>query len=43
MQPLFDDQESRLVSWQRWRQPGRQPGYNRPGLPAPPPGAGQWR
>jgi hypothetical protein len=37
MQPLYDDQESRLASWQRWRQPGRQPGYKRPGLPAPPP------
>ena len=28
MQALYSDRESRPVSWQRWRQPGRQPGWH---------------
>jgi hypothetical protein len=31
MQALYYDRDARPVSWQRWRQLGRQPGYSRAG------------
>jgi hypothetical protein len=31
MQALYYDRDARPVSWQRWRQLGRQPGYSRVG------------
>jgi hypothetical protein len=31
MQTLYYDQDARPVSWQRWRQLGRQSGYSRVG------------
>jgi hypothetical protein len=35
MQALYYDREPRPVSWQRWRQPGRQPGSSRAGRAGP--------